>query len=111
MLFLGIFYGIYMAGVYKKTAQEDLSDNVLTLAGAIGSVCNGCSRYFWASLQDIFGFRRVYFVVMCIQMVISATIYYVKDSAALYTMWVAFSFLCEGAHFSQFPAVTSKIFG
>ena len=66
MLFFGIFYGIYMAAVYKKTAQDYLDDDTLTLAGAIGSVCNGCSRYGWASLQDVYGFRRVYFVVMAI---------------------------------------------
>ena len=100
-----------MTGVYKKTAQEDLSDNVLTLAGAIGSVCNGSSRPVWAALQDHYGFRKVYLVVMCIQMVVSASIYYVKTDSVLYTLWVAVSFLCEGAHFSQFPAITSKIFG
>ena len=111
MLFFGIFYGIYMAAAYKGIAQELLDDDTLTLAGAIGSICNGCSRYFWASLQDVYGFRRVYFVVMVIQLVVSATIWNVRGNAYLYPVWVALSFLCEGAHFSQFPAVSSKVFG
>lgn len=111
MMVLGIFYGIYMAGVYKKTAQDYLDDNTLTIAGAIGSICNGCSRYMWASLQDIYGFRKVYFVVMMIQLIVSATIWNVKANEYLYPAWVAFSFLCEGAHFACFPAVTAKIFG
>jgi MFS family permease len=111
MLFLGIFYGIYMAAVYKKTAQDFLDDDTLTLAGAIGSVCNGCSRYLWASLQDVYGFRRVYSVVMVIQLVISATIWNVRANPYLYPLWVALSFLCEGAHFSQYPALSSKVFG
>lgn len=111
MLFLGIFYGIYMAAVYKKTAQDYLDDDILTLAGAIGSICNGCSRYLWASLQDHYGFRRVYFVVMVIQLAISATIWNVRTNPHLYPVWVALSFLCEGAHFSQYPALSSKVFG
>ena len=66
MLFLGIFYGIYIASVYKSMANGMISDFTLTVAGSLGSVCNGCSRIFWSMLQDKFGFRKVYFVVMTI---------------------------------------------
>lgn len=50
MLFSGIFYGIYVAAVYKTTAQDYLKDHVLTLAGMFGSICNGGGRIFWAGL-------------------------------------------------------------
>ena len=50
LLFNGIFFGIYMGSVYKFAAEEVLDDKSLTIAGAIGSVCNGGSRVFWASL-------------------------------------------------------------
>ena len=50
LLFLGMFYGLYIASVYKTTAQNSLSDLTLTIAGAIGSVCNGSSRIAWATL-------------------------------------------------------------
>jgi hypothetical protein len=66
MLFNGIFFGIYIAAVYKTTAQDFLKDNVLTLTGAFGSVCNGGGRIFWATLQDKYGFKRVYFVLLII---------------------------------------------
>ena len=60
----GVFFGVFTAGVYKSVALDFLSDHVLTTAGALGSVCNGGSRIMWASLQDKFGFKRVYFVLM-----------------------------------------------
>ena len=50
LFFLGMFFGLYMASVYKFAAEETLDDKSLTVAGAIGSVCNGGSRVFWASL-------------------------------------------------------------
>ena len=64
MLAFGSFYGIYVASVYKIFDQDNLSDRILTIAGAMGSVCNGCSRIMWATLQDKYGFKRVYGVLL-----------------------------------------------
>lgn len=66
LLFIGMFYGLFIASVYKTTAQgkDGLSDRVLTIAGAIGSVCNGSSRIMWATLQDKIGFKKVYFILL-----------------------------------------------
>ena len=52
LLFEGMFFGLYMASVYKAVAQHEgkISDKALTTAGALGSVCNGSSRFIWASL-------------------------------------------------------------
>lgn len=111
ILFLGIFYGVYISSVYKLTAQDFLLDHQLTLAGALGSVCNGCSRIFWASLQDKFGFKRVYFCLLLIQLGVSFTIFLVRKNVVLYTIWVCLSYLCEGGHFSMFPTAAVNIFG
>jgi MFS family permease len=66
MLYCGIFYGIYMASVYKTVAEDSLLDHELTLAGALGSACNGLSRVMWAALMDKYGFKKVYLVLMLI---------------------------------------------
>ena len=50
MLLLGMFYPLYIASAYKFLAQDTLKDHVLTVAGSIGSVFNGSSRIFWATL-------------------------------------------------------------
>jgi len=48
---------------------------------------------------------------MTIQLIVSLSIYSVREHEALYVIWVSLSFLCEGGHFSMFPTVTAKMFG
>jgi hypothetical protein len=50
MLMNGVFFGVFTANVYKTVALNYLSDDVLTTAGGIGSICNGGSRIIWATL-------------------------------------------------------------
>ena len=61
-----MFYGCYIASVYKSMAisvpEED--DQILTMAGSFGSACNGLSRIMWASLQDKFEFKKIYFCLL-----------------------------------------------
>ena len=51
IIFFGIFFGLYLASVYKDVGTAGkLDDSTLTTAGAIGAVCNGSSRFVWASI-------------------------------------------------------------
>lgn len=111
ILFNGIFFGMYFASVYKLAAQGLLSDHDLTLAGALGMVMNGSSRIMWASLQDRFGFKKVYMVLMLIQLAVSLTIFQTRGNAGLYTFLVCLVFTCEGGHFSMYPTLSAKVFG
>ena len=111
ILFCGMFYGIYMAAVYKTAAQDVLSDKVLTMAGAFGSACNGTSRIIWATIQDWYGFKSVYICLLVLQCILASTIYAVRSNEVIYPIWVSLSFLCEGGHFSMFPAAAMRIFG
>lgn len=51
MLFNGVFFGVYVASVYKDVALKkgSIEDADLTIAGALGSFMNGSSRIIWAS--------------------------------------------------------------
>lgn len=111
MFMIGLFYPIYIASVYKPIAQDELKDSVLTIAGAIGSVCNGTSRVFWASLMDRFSFRSVYACLLLLELAVSLSIYYVRDQPVLYPIWVGLSYWCEGGHFSMFATAGVQIFG
>ena len=111
MLVFGMFYSLYIASAYKFLAQDGLDDFVLTIAGAIGSICNGGSRFVWATLQDKLGFRPVYAIIMCLQLFTCCAIHFSLTSPTFYTTLVATSFLCEGGHFSMFPTVSARVFG
>ena len=69
MLYSGLFFGVYVAAVYKSIASgipNEIGDKALTLTGAIGSVMNGSSRVIWASFQDKFGFKAIYMTLLAI---------------------------------------------
>jgi hypothetical protein len=66
LIYLGCFFGVYVASVYKSAAGDVISDKQLTLAGAIGSIMNGSSRIMWASLQDKYGFKVIYMILLII---------------------------------------------
>ena len=74
MLILGEFFCLYMASAYKLIAQNSLSDSTLTTAGALGAIFNGMSRPVWGILYDKFGFKKVYFGLLCIEMLAAFTI-------------------------------------
>jgi hypothetical protein len=64
MLYCGLFYGIFVATVYKSSASKILDDKTLTTAGMIGAACNGGSRIIWATLMDKYGFKKIYSVLL-----------------------------------------------
>jgi len=66
ILFLGTFYGCYLISVYKALASTILRDDILTLAGSLGSAFNGTSRIMWGTLQDKFGFKKVYYCLLAL---------------------------------------------
>lgn len=111
MLFNGVFFGVYVAAVYKAVANTVIKDKYLTIAGSIGSFVNGSSRIFWASLLDKYGFKAIYMIMLFIQLVSSLFIYSARTNTFLYCVFVCLTFLCEGGHFSTFPAAAVKIYG
>lgn len=48
---------------------------------------------------------------MTLQLIVSASIWGVRENEFLYPLFIALSFTCEGGHFSMYPTVTAKIFG
>ena len=104
MAFFSAFYGLYMASVYKNLGNEnEIDDFTLTLAGSLGSFSNGVSRFFWGVAADKIGFKKAYGILLCIQIVFSATIFFiVKLNKYLYVIWVMVSYCTLGGHFSIF---------
>ena len=63
-----LVFGLMMTANYKVYGLTQISDDdFITLVGSLGSVSNGCTRAVWALLFDKFGFKRVYFVLITLQ--------------------------------------------
>lgn len=48
---------------------------------------------------------------MCIQIITALLIMPTRNSPFCYVLFVCLSFACEGAHFSLFPSLCSRVFG
>ena len=114
MDFLSIFPLLYLASVFKTMGMQlgHYDDAFLTWIGSIGSLANGLSRVVWGPMQDKTGFRKIYQVVLGIELLVCSLLpLIVKTNKYLYLVWVFMSYLCLGAHFVIFPNAIIALFG
>lgn len=107
------FYGLYLVAAYKIFGKENhIDDFTLTFAGSLGSVLNGGSKVLNGILADKIGFKKIYYVVLILQIILASTIYFIAQlDKAFYVIWVGLSQFALGAHFTLFPYVTARVFG
>ena len=80
ILFLSCFTSYCFAGFillqYKNYAMAKFrNDQLLSLMGSIGFLCNTLTRFLISLLMDYIGFRRVSGVVMTVQVVLPVTVH------------------------------------
>jgi MFS family permease len=111
LLFCGEFPCSFMQSVYKILGKGLENDAGLTRAGSIGSISNGVSRVFWGIMMDFLGFQKVYSIVLCVEFLTTIGIVQFRNNLVLYTICVALSYFCQGAHSACFNTAAVKIFG
>ena len=113
ILFNGMFFGSYLVSTFKPVALNAgvIKDDEITIIGSLSMISNGAARLVWSSMQDKFGFKKVYFVLLIIQFVISLSIYSFRQDLYSYLILVCVAMACEGGHFTMFPTVCVEIFG
>lgn len=112
MTFFSIQNGYFMASNFKDYGFSKISDDsFLTLVGSLSSVFNGGGRFFWGVLSDKFDFKKIYLMILVIQIADMATLRLISQEKSLYLIWVCVALLCEGGHFVIFPVLCLKVFG
>lgn len=72
-------YGLFVAALYKSYGYKiGYNDNLMTWVGSFAALMNGCSRPFWATLTDKFGFKKVFWLIITIQSILAATFHIVS---------------------------------
>jgi len=57
-----------MANNYKVFGLEEIPDDYfLTIVGSFGALSNGFSRAIWAMMLENYGFKKVYFMLLLVQ--------------------------------------------
>ena len=112
MVYFSIQNGYFTATNFKAYGLSKISDDsFLTLVGSLSCVFNGGGRFFWGALSDKWNFKRVYFIILTIQIIEIATLRFVSEYKPLYLIWICVALLCEGGHFVIFPPLCLKVFG
>lgn len=114
MDFCTIFPLLYMASVFKIMGMQigNYDDKFLTVVASVGSLANGLLRVFWGYAQDKTGFRRLYQIVLLIELLFCTLMpIIVRTNQYLYLFWVFIGYMCLGAHFVLFPNCIISIFG
>ena len=57
-------------------------------------------------MLDKFGFRKMYFFLLSLEIFILFTIDHISSNKTSYAIWVVLSLACEGGHFVLFPSKT-----
>ena len=112
MNYFSIQNGYFTATNFKDYGLSKISDDsFLTLVGSLSCVFNGGGRFFWGALSDKWDFKRVYLIILSIQIVEVATLRFISEYKSAYLIWICVALLCEGGHFVIFPPLCLKVFG
>ena len=111
MNFLTVFYGYYIANAFKTFGEEHIDDDhFLSSIGAVASFCSAL-RFVFGFMIEKLSFKTCYTILIVLEIIVTATIYWAVRVHWLYMIWVALSIFLEGGHFTLMPAVCGKVFG
>ena len=96
MIIFSSSYGMFMSHTFKALGIITINDDLfLTTVGSIGAVVNGCSRSLWATLQDKYSFKKIFFILLIIQIPLSGTLVKISElgdenwlGRPLYLIWI-----------------------
>lgn len=95
---------------YYGTSKFD-DDLYLSFVGILSFASSAISKFAWGTVQDFLGFVKVYMITLILQFAICFSIEFITDTKPMYAAVMFLVFVCEGAHFVIFPAVSSAIYG
>lgn len=113
MIYFSVLFGYFMASSYKDYGFIKINDDqyLSLIVGNFASISNGFSRFLFGYMLDIFGFRKIYFILLITELFIITTIEYIASNKIMFCIWVILSMACEGGHFVLFPSKTIEIYG
>ena len=83
----------------------------MTLAGSIGAIANGGSRFFWGSLLDKVPFKILITLINLVLLAAAITFPFVLHIKAMFLIYVVVIYFAYGGLYSIYPASAYKIFG
>ena len=74
MLMCSMSFSYFMKPSLKTYGSMTISsDSLLTIVGSLSFLTSSVAKFAWGTIQDRLGFRKVYFTMLCIQLVVTFT--------------------------------------
>jgi len=111
MMYLSIFYGYFIANVYKDFGELYIKDDrFLTLIGALSAAWAGF-RFIWSFMMQKLSFKMVYSIMLVLQILVAVTINWSVRNRYSYLVSICLTIWIEGGHFTTLPTVCGKLYG
>lgn len=109
---LTMSYCMYLAPAYKEFGVLRIhDDHFFVVVGSLAAVFNGGSRFLWAEVVEVIGFRKTYIIVAVIATLTSGTIYSFATTKFTFLLYTMLGFAAAGGHFVVFPTACAQLFG
>ena len=103
---LSTIQGFYICQVFKSYGELHIADDAfITIVGTVSSLMGFAGRVTWPILQDLFGFKPLYMLILLAQITTGLTLSIVCSSKTFYFIWIAIQYICYGGYFSLIPTV------
>ena len=112
MIVFSMMFAFFMKVAFKSYGSTIYQDDVyLTNTGKVGFLTAAISRFGWAALQEVLGFKKVYTVLLLLQIGLAFSMTSIATNPTLYTIWVCAAWSCEGGQQSIFPPLAGQVYG
>ena len=112
MLVLSMTFAAFMKTAFKAYGVTNIhDDSYLTTVGGVSFFGAAFARLIYGIAFDSFGFKKCYMFVLVQELVMAVLIPYINTNKTAYFICVFIMFMCDGAHYTLFPAVASKVYG
>lgn len=110
MMYFSIFYGYFVANIYKDFGSKYIDDDrFLTIVGAVSAACAGF-RFVWSFLMQKLSFKLVYSIMLVSQIIVSTVLYWSARNRIAYLICVSLTIWIEGGHFTTLPTVCGFLY-
>ena len=103
----------YIINTFKSVGQSipvlDV-DHYLSIVSSVSALFN-TARFVWSGALDRFAFKKVYGVLLVIQIILAFTFELTKKSKVSFAILLCLATFCIGGHFALFPNVLKQVFG
>jgi MFS family permease len=107
------YFNTFFGNVYKSYGSGigGIDDETLTWTASIGAISNCISRLVFGKLIDKMGFKKLYTILLFLQLTNTVISYFCVHIAPIYFFCVLLNNFCLGASFLCMTTVCARIFG